>query len=62
MFDNDAKACYDRVVMNLAFIASQHLGMPAHICHWYAQVLNQACYHIQLPMITSDDCYSHTQN
>ena len=48
-FDNDAKACYDRVVMNLALLASQRLGMPEHICRWYAQVLQQALFFGRLP-------------
>ena len=58
-FDNDAKACYDRVVMNLALLASQRLGMPSNVCQWYTQVLQQASYYIQLPLITSDECYSN---
>jgi len=59
-FDNDAKACYDRIVMNLALIASQHMGMPPEICEWYSKILKTAKYHIQLPNITSETSYHHT--
>ena len=59
-FDNDAKSCYDRIVMNLALLASQKLGMPAVICQWYQKFLNHASYHIQLPKMTSETNYSHT--
>jgi len=58
-FDNDAKACYDRIVINLALLISQLLGMPLAVCEWYAQVLKMAQYHIQLPTITSNQYYQH---
>ena len=58
-FDNDAKACYDRIVMNLAYLASQQLGMPSNICLWYQKFLNSANYHIQLPNYTSEQSYRH---
>ena len=61
-FDNDAKSCYDRIVMSLALLASQKLGMPSNICSWYQQLLSQAKYHIQLPNITSETYYSSNNN
>jgi len=57
-FDNDAKACYDQIIINLAMLASQKLGMPSHICHWFQQFLHQAQYHIQLPTLTSETYYT----
>ena len=60
-FDNDAKSCYDRIVMNFALLASQQLGMPTSTCHWYQQFLHKARYKIQLPTIISDQSYGHTQ-
>ena len=27
--DNDAKSCYDQIMISLAMLASQRLGMPA---------------------------------
>ena len=47
-FDNGAKACYERIVMNLALLASQQLGMPKFVCDWFRNVLQQVYYHIQL--------------
>ena len=38
-FDNDAKSCYDHIIMNLALLASQQLGMPTSICDWYCNCL-----------------------
>ena len=61
-FDNDAKACYERIVMNLAFLISQQLGMPKYVCEWFNNVLQQAHYHIQLPDSTSTTYYSNTTN
>ena len=59
-FDNDAKACYDRIVMPLALLASQHLGMPTEVCQWYQQLLSKAKYHIQLPDDISTEFYTST--
>ena len=50
-FDNDARACYDRIVMNLANLITQHIGLPPHVCNWYEKFLTTAKYHIQLPTI-----------
>ena len=58
-FNNDAKSCYDHIVMNLALLASQKLGMPTSICDWYNKFLQQANYHIQLPTLVSSQYYNH---
>jgi hypothetical protein len=44
-FDNDAKSCYDRIVMLLASLASQRLGMPPRACELFLETLNQTKYH-----------------
>ena len=31
--DNNAKACYDRIICNLAMLISQYFGMPAKACN-----------------------------
>ena len=51
-FDNDAKSYHDRIVMNVALLASQHLGMPQSICDWYQQVFNNAQYHIHTSYVS----------
>jgi hypothetical protein len=35
-FDNDAKACFDRMIPVLTKIRSRQLGMPRSACHMYA--------------------------
>ena len=59
-FDSDAKACYDRIVMTLALLASQQLGMQAHVCSWLGKYLSTTKYHIQLPQATSTQSYTNT--
>ena len=61
-FDNDAKSCYDRIVINLALLISQHLGMPSTICEWYSKFLHTINYHIQLPTLISQQSYNHSDD
>ena len=46
--------------MNLASLASQHMGMPEYICNWYLTMLQSAKYYIQLPNQTSEEYYTNT--
>ena len=45
VMDNDAKACYDRIVMALAYLRSQQLGMEHKPCVLLENFLSQAQYH-----------------
>jgi hypothetical protein len=44
-FDNDAKSCYDRIVMLLVSLASQRLGMPTTVCELFQEILNKTQYY-----------------
>ena len=40
-FDNDAKSCYDRVVMTLALIICRKLGLPSKAAAWIGNTTKQ---------------------
>lgn len=46
-FDNDAKSCYDRIVMLLASLRSQRLGLDSKACELFLRVLTKATYHVK---------------
>jgi hypothetical protein len=45
MFDNDAKACYDRIIPSLAAMMSHRAGMPA--AHVMIGLLLNMEYHVR---------------
>jgi hypothetical protein len=57
-FDNDAKSCYDRIVMLFASLASQRLGMPAKACKFFLQTLSEVQYRTSKAHGISDSTYS----
>jgi hypothetical protein len=59
-FDNDAKSCYDRIVMLLVSIASQRLGMPTNVCELFQEILNQTQYYAKTVHGTSTMGYGTT--
>jgi hypothetical protein len=58
--DNDAKACYDRIVMLFALILCQKHGVPLSACKLSAQALLSAEYSIKTGFGISDGTYSST--
>ena len=60
VMDNDAKACYDRIVMALAYLRSQQLGMEHQACTLLENFLSQAQYHIQTQFGISEKHYGTT--
>jgi hypothetical protein len=46
-FDNDAKSCYDRIVMLLASLASQRGGMTKEACNIFLATLDEMKYHVK---------------
>ena len=62
MCDMDAKACFDRVVMPLALLRSQQLGIPAEICDWIWHVFREMRYHIKTSLGVSDRHYEYTDD
>ena len=59
-FDNDAKSCFDRIVMTCASLCSQHFGMPKQPCELFLKTLYQMKYHIKTSFGISDTFYSAT--
>jgi hypothetical protein len=58
--DNDAKACYDRIVMNLALMLCQKHGVPQSACLMVALALVTASYSIKTGFGVSEGTYSST--
>ena len=59
-FDNDAKACFDRIIMALAALRSRHLGVPTATCTMLTSLLEQVAYKIKTTIGISDDTYTST--
>ena len=58
--DNDAKACYDRIVCNLAMLISQYFGMPQNACSMQAKTLENMEFHLKTALGVSENYYKHT--
>ena len=58
---NDASACYDRIIANHASINSRREGTPKRVCKLRANTLHSTNFHIQTSLGTSKESYSHQQ-
>ena len=58
---NDASACYDRIIANHASINSRREGTPKRVCKLRANTLHSTNFHIQTSLGTSKESYSHKQ-
>ena len=58
--DNDAKACYDRIICNLAMMISQYFGMPAEACSMHAKTIKNMEFHLKTALGVSNEFYKHT--
>ena len=61
-FDNDAKSCFDRIVMPLASLCSQQLGMPIQACELFLKTLSSMKYHVKTKHGISDGYYQTTNS
>ena len=61
-FDNDAKACYDRIVMSLSALRSRQLGIPPKANKMMTKFLEKAKYHIKTMAGVSDHSYQSTND
>ena len=59
-FDNDAKACYDRIVMVLAALRSNQLGIPEEANKMLTSFLDEAKYYIKTMVGSSEESYTST--
>jgi hypothetical protein len=58
----DATACYDRIIPNLAMLASRRFGVAKEVTQSNASTLQKAQYHIRTELGLSDSFYCHTQD
>ena len=47
MMDQDAKSCYDRIVILLAMLRSRQLGMPKEACKLMAEFFQKVKYYVK---------------
>ena len=56
-FENDASACYDRILVHLGMLAARRCGMPVNAVKLHANTLNQMQYRVKTTFGESDDVY-----
>ena len=56
----DASACYDRIIPNLAMIASRRFGVAKSATQSNGNTLLNAKYHVRTELGLSDSSYSHS--
>jgi hypothetical protein len=59
-FSNDAEACYDRIIVNLATIISLCHGIPSEVATIQGDMLKHARYFIKTGLGVSNKSYSHS--
>ena len=57
----DATACYDRIIPNLATLASRHFGKDKHVALTNTRTLEHARYFIRTEMGLSQTSYTHSE-
>ena len=60
-FDEDAKSCYDRIIVALGNLRAQQLGMPEKACKFHAALLKGLEYNLKTSMGVSDETYKSTE-
>jgi hypothetical protein len=58
--DNDAKACYDRIIMSLATIVSGYYGLPRNTRKLQANAIRSMQFHIKTALGVSTEYYQDT--
>jgi hypothetical protein len=59
--DNDAKSCYDRIIVNLAMIISQYYGLSSQTTALQAKTLKRMKFRLRTALGDSKQSYSHSQ-
>jgi exonuclease III len=60
LFENDAKSCYDRIVMRLALSIFRFYGVPAEACEMQEKTLKHIKHRIKTALGISEDFYTST--
>ena len=58
---NDASACYDRIIANHTSINNRREGTPKRVCKLRANTLHSTNFHIKTSLGTSKESYFHKQ-
>ena len=59
-FDLDATSCYDRILINVASLCNQRIGMHQSVVFVNAQTLEQAKYYLKTNLGISEQFYTHS--
>lgn len=59
-FDNDASACYDRILVHLGMMAARRCGMPENALHIHAGTLQNMRYRVKTTYGLSEHSYQGT--
>ena len=59
-FENDASACYDRILVHLGMVAARRCGMPANAISLHANTLHHMQYRVKTAFGISQDYYTGT--
>jgi hypothetical protein len=59
-FDNDASACYDRILVHLGMMAACQCGMPDNALQVHAGTLQKMKYRVKTMYGLSNNCYQAT--
>ena len=59
IFNNDAKACYDRILAHFSQLCCRSLGLPTEAANFMLHFLSVAQYHIKTVYGVSKDFYSN---
>jgi hypothetical protein len=59
--DNDAAACYDRIIPNIANLVGRKKGLTQNLMSIYAQTLAEAKLKLKTALGVSDEFYQHCQ-
>jgi hypothetical protein len=59
-FENDASACYDRIIVPLGMLAARRCGMPVEAVTLHADTLHHMKYRVKTVYGISDDHYTGT--
>ena len=59
-FDNDASACYDRIIVMLGMLAARRCGMPTNVVSTHAEALRLMKYTIKMIHGISEKNYQGT--
>ena len=59
-FDNDTKACYDRIIAGMSNVCSRSLGLHQDVAILNGQTLEQMKHHMKTKDSITGDFYQHT--